>query len=410
MSKSTTKPSRPPAKQFDFALWSIILLAFVVRLVYVLVRAPDGIHGPDAELYDRIAWRLITEGRYIAEDHLHGMSLATRPALFPVVLGGIYAVFGRGVLAPRILQCLLGALTCGLTYSLGREAFNRRTGIFAGIGAAIFPQLIYYCGTTTTETLHIFLLTCAILLLFTGYRRDTRVAAWLAGGAALGLAVLARSAMLGLLPVLGLWLLIVVKSKRAAIARFLLVAVGAAAVMSPWVIRNYAALGRFVPATTEGGYTFWLTNNPRATGGGECYLPDDVAPFEGLDEVEADRLFYKMGFDFIRSNPGRTALLVAAKFGRLWRPWPHADHVGMTHAIIGGVSFVPVLLLAIIGAVMTWDRRRDLLLFYSLIGYTTILYCVYMAITRYRAPLMPVLLVLAGCAAARIVDRCRSRC
>jgi len=399
----------PASKRFDIALWSIILLALAVRLVYVLVRAPDGIHGPDAELYDRIAWRLITEGRYIAEDHLGGMSLATRPALFPVVLGGLYAIFGHAFLAPKMFHCVLGALTCGLTYSLGREAFDRRAGIFAGVGAAIFPQLIYYCGTITTETFHIFLLTCAMLLLLMGSRRNVRVTAWLAGGAVLGLAVLARSAMLGLLPVLGVWLLVVTQSKRAAIARFLLVAVGTAAVMSPWIIRNYAALGRFVPATTEGGYTFWLTNNPRATGGGKCYLPEDVTPFKGLDEVEADRLFYRMGFDFIRSHPGRAAQLFVAKFGRLWRLWPHADEpaVGVTNAIIGGVSFVPVLLLAVIGAAMSWARRRDLLLFYCLIGYTTVVYCVYMAVTRYRAPLMPVLLVLAGFAAARFLDRVR---
>jgi len=381
------------------------LLAVTVRLVYVLAFAPEGVHGPDAPLYDRIAWRLITEGRYAAEDHLGRMSQASRPVLFPVVLGGLYAIFGHGVVAPQVFQCLLGALTCGVIYSLGREVFDRRAGILAGIGAAIFPQLIYYCGALTTEILHIFLLTCAIFMLFVAYKRRAGLGWWFAGGATLGLAALARSAMLGLLPVVGLWMIIVTRNKRSAVVRFAFVVIGAAAAMSPWIIRNYTVFGKFVPATTEGGYTFWVTNNPNATGGGKCFLPDDTTPFERLNELEANRLFYKMGYDFIRGNPGRAAELVVAKFTRFWRLWPHVEEVGAANAIIGGVSFVPVVALAIAAAVMAWHRRRDLLLFYCLIAYATILYSVYMAVTRYRAPLMPVLLVMAGSAAARILER-----
>jgi len=379
-----------------------VLLALAVRLAYVLLAAPRLGLGPDAPLYDKIAWRLITEGRYAAEDHLGGMSHATRPVLFPVFLGGFFAVFGRGFVAPRVAQALLGAITCGIAASLGARIFGRRAGILAGIGAALFPQLIYYCGTITTETLHVFMLTSAVYVLHGAWKDAKGPAWWLAGGALAGLAILARSAMLGLLPALGIWLLIAARPRRAALARFGFVLAGAAVVMGPWAARNYAVLGRFVPATTEGGYTFWLTNNARATGGGECFLPDDLAPFRGLDEVDADRLFYRMGIEFVRENPGRAAALAASKFVRLWRPWPHADEVGGLVAIVGGISFTPVLALAIWGAAAAWDRRRELLLFYVLIGYTTVLCCMFMAVTRYRAPLMPVLLVLAGHAAARL--------
>jgi len=402
MNTCTSKPSQTTPQRTDRALWAIVALALALRLLYVLALAPEGFHGPDAPLYDRIAWRLITEGRYVAEDHLGGMSYATRPVLFPFVLAGIYAVFGRGFLAVRLFHCLLGALTCGVTYSLGREIGGRRTGAFAGIGAALFPQLIYYCGTLTTETLCVFLTTCGIYLAMRAYRREAGLWWWAAAGAMLGLAGLTRSAMLGLVPVVCLWLVVVAKRRRAALARAALMAAAAAAVISPWVIRNYAVLGEFVPATTEGGYTFWVTSNPKATGGGHCFLPDNMAPFFGLNEVEADRLFYRMGLRFARENPGRFVQLLGAKFVRFWRPWPHADEVGIGVAIVGGVSFVPVLLLAAAGVALAWDRRRELSLLYVQIGYTTVVYCVYMAVTRYRAPLMPALLVLASMAAVRI--------
>ena len=78
-----------PRERQDRALLLIILLAFVLRVVYVLAAGlPDVANGPDAPLYDKLAWRLITEGKYYAEDHLGRISQANRPVLFPFVLGG----------------------------------------------------------------------------------------------------------------------------------------------------------------------------------------------------------------------------------------------------------------------------------------------------------------------------------
>jgi len=408
------KQSQPPQSQADRAIWAVVCLALVLRLVYALAIAPAGYHGPDERLYDRIATRLITEGKYEAEDHFDKAperpvaferSKASRPVLFPFFLAGVRAVFGGGFAMPRVFQCLLGALTCGLVYSLGKEAFGRRAAIMAGAGAALFPQLIYYCGTLTTETLHIFMLTSAVYLLFAARRRDAGLPWWAAGGLCLGLAVLARSALLPFVPAAVLWVLISMKEKRTAAVRCAVIAAAATIAMAPWVIRNYREFGAFVPATTEGGYTFWLTNNPAATGGGECYLPADTRAFAGLGELAADRLFYRMGFEWIGANPGQFLKLCGAKFVRLWRPWPHADEVGTRAALIGGVSFVPVALLAVWGLAITWRRRRELLLFYLLIGCITAVSCLYMAVTRYRAPLMPVLLVPAGHAAAELLAR-----
>jgi len=204
-------------------------------------------------------------------------------------------------------------------------------------------------------------------------------------------------------------LLIQTPNRKSAAIRFACIIAGAAIIMSPWVIRNYRELGAFVPATTEGGYTFWVTNNPRAIGGGECFPPDDLTPFDGLSEVEADRLFYKMGIEHVKAQPRLFVRRVASRFVRLWRPWPHASEVGVKEAVIGGVSFVPVLLLFVAGVVMARRRWRELSLFYTLIIYTTAMCCVYMAVTRYRAPLMPVVLCVAGYAAVRLYKALRAK-
>ena len=181
--------------------------------------------------------------------------------------------------------------------------------------------------------------------------------------------------------------------------------------MAPWWIRNGNVFGHFMPATTEGGYTLWVTNNPRATGGGHCFMPEPPGTFEGMGEYEIDRTFQRMGADYIREHPGHFLRLAAAKFVDFWRLWPHADEpgVGLPAAIAAGLSFTPLLLLALWGALVTRARWRPLLLLYLLFLYYTSLHMVYMSITRYRVPIEPYLIVLAAAALVDLAGRARPR-
>ena len=90
-------------------------------------------------------------------------------------------------------------------------------------------------------------------------------------------------------------------------------------------------------------------------------------------------------------------MVVPAGYGvRFWRLWPHAEFVGAGAAVVGGLSFTPVLLLAVWGAAASGQQWRPLLLFYLLFLYYTGLHMVFMAITRYRVPIVPYLIVLAA--------------
>jgi hypothetical protein len=66
---------------------------------------------------------------------------------------------------------------------------------------------------------------------------------------------------------------------------------------------------------------------------------------------------------------------------------------------------VPILVLAIAGAIAARRRWRPLLLIYLLILYYTFLHMVFMAITRYRLPIEPYLIILAAVALARATRR-----
>jgi hypothetical protein len=80
-------------------------------------------------------------------------------------------------------------------------------------------------------------------------------------GIAGGLAALTRPAHLLFLILAGSWLL-----WKRGLSLAVVVAIGAAAVIGPWTLRNYRAYGRLVLIASEGGITFW-TGKPSAVAG-----------------------------------------------------------------------------------------------------------------------------------------------
>ena len=86
-------------------------------------------------------------------------------------------------------------------------------------------------------------------------------------GVLLGLALLARSTALALPPVLGIWLFLRHRDRRSLKVAAVFVVV-TYLVIAPWVVRNEFVM-KTLAVSTNGGYTLWLGDNPRATGGNQ---------------------------------------------------------------------------------------------------------------------------------------------
>lgn len=72
--------------------------------------------------YDGIATTVVAE-------HHHGNTWY--PPGYPLFLAVIYTLFGPKVIILRIIQAVVGALTCVVTYLLARRLFNEREGVLA---------------------------------------------------------------------------------------------------------------------------------------------------------------------------------------------------------------------------------------------------------------------------------------
>lgn len=336
---------------------------------------------------------------------------------YPFLLSLLFRVGGHDVpiVSARYLNALFGVLAVVGVFFLARGLFGDRTALVAALLAAVYPGAI---GTS------VFVLSeapfCPVLLacLLASVASDmaqtnpSRIAWTLATGASAGVGVLLRPSWLLFLPAIALVGLAFRENRRR---RFVQAAIGLLAmclVLTPWWIRNAKVVGRFVPTTLTVGASLYDGLHEGADGGSDMSF---IAPIESDEfhhptmdpaipfEVRIDRRLRNEAFDWARRHPGRVLELGWWKFSRMWSPWPR-ELAGKSWLVrlATGVSFVPLVALAIVGA---W-RFRGLgwrcLALWTPIAYFTALHMVFVSSIRYREPAMLPLMVLA---AAAIVSR-----
>ncbi|MCK4511253.1 glycosyltransferase family 39 protein, partial [bacterium] len=180
----------------------VFAVAFLLRAIYTYqVRYTPFFQtlGLDAKFYDQWA-------KDIAGGTAERGAFFMTP-LYSYFLATVYRLFGRDLLLVRMIQAGLGAATASLVYLLGRDLFDRRVGLLAGLLTAGYGALIFYDCSVLLTPLLVFLNVLAVYLIL---RADAsgKPIHYLAAGVALGLAIIGRAA--ALLPaaaaVLWIWL------------------------------------------------------------------------------------------------------------------------------------------------------------------------------------------------------------
>lgn len=153
------------------------------------------------------------------------------PPAYYMVLGLWIRVFGDGEQATHVLS-LIFALGCiPLAFGAARAVFDRTTGLFCAILAALDPYLTYYGQETRMYTMAAFLSLIVVWAYVQGVLRGSR--AWTAG-LVVSLALLVYTHNWGLFVCVGLAVTTAVFA-RERWRRFVLVAVGVAVLYAPWL-------------------------------------------------------------------------------------------------------------------------------------------------------------------------------
>jgi tetratricopeptide (TPR) repeat protein len=355
-----------------------------------------------------------------------------RVPLYTYYLAGTYAVFGASPVAPVAIQFVLGGLTCGLVFLLGRRLFGTLAGALAGFFFAFYRMAIYSDGEVLPTTLFILftLLTVHSILNFLD-RQRTRDSAL--AGLFLGLAYLTRPEIFVIAGALGI-ALAALGGKRAfrAIGVMGIVLVITMAAMG---LRNQAISGKFSLFSPQGAVNFYV-GNARYTSGKAPLAPPTRFPYaitadptedamvvgcrqaakervgRDLSDDELTGYYTRESLAEIRADLPRWLGLLVRKTCYLFNSHELSDIKYLPRYIerystvlrLPLVTYSLVMPLGLVGLWLVGARRRRSAWVISAASLGSAATCIlFFVVWRFRLPAVPFLAVLGGYALSEMV-------
>jgi len=440
----------------------IVVVAFGLRLAYLreIVHLPEfEIPAADAGYHDYWAWGLAsgdwTPPRQYEDPRITSTPYF-RPPLCPYFLAVLYRLFGHDYLAVRVVQMLLGSLSCALAYLLARRLFDRAAAVVSGFGMAAYWTFIYFDAELREVVLLVFL----HLVLLPGLlalRRRPGVWRGAGCGVVLGLAALGRANDLLLLPLVLFWLLLVDRGRpplRRRVGAAVALAVAAGGVIAAATVRNLTVAGEPVLISSNGGINLYVGNNELAMGYTVRLAPPlpefatafdypaivrAVEQFEGrsLAHAEVSRWFANRALDAVRAEPLRVAGLMARKAVLFWGgveiPSERDLNACRAESSLLGVlpgGFALLVSCGAVGVVYALGRRKvtagegvpaegsavpaaadrwDVALVLLVAAVYFVSFLPFFVTARFRVPITPIVLIFAAYGVVRTLKTLRSQ-
>ena len=393
----------------------LFLLASFLRILYAFYLKGD-IPVSDAAGYDVLGLNILKYGEYAFQP---GIPTAHRTPIYPLFLSGVYFLFGHSYLAVRIIQSLIGGLTCIIIYFIGKKTVNKNVGFIAATISIFYPFFIYYTGYLLVETLVTFLLAVAIYWLITSVEKPDWKNLSLSG-VFMGLAALCKPTAFVFVPFSVLGFLVILGIRKVStyrnIAIYLLFFI---LTLFPWISRNYIVFQRIIPSTTQLGYALLdgsMLFNAEHQWRIEQEEQTNPVLLKGkeLSEIERDDYYTREALKFIRHNPKHMLKLALWKFLKFWRLYPHTEsiytygHSKTLLVLISLLSYGILLPFSIIGIMFSIRKWKQFTFFYGLIVSFTIIHLIVWSQIRYRLPIMPYMVVFAAFSLNFIIEKARS--
>jgi 4-amino-4-deoxy-L-arabinose transferase-like glycosyltransferase len=401
--------------RFWVRLALVALLALTVRVGYIgIAKWHDEVEYSDA-LYYATQAQVLAEGDGF--DHReHDRPAADHAPLTQISQAPTALVFGRSVLAQRLVQAVYGTMAVVAIALLARKVAGDAAGLWAGGLAAVYPNLWVNDGVILAETMTAL---WVALLLWSVYAyvdeprgRQAAVVGALAGVAALARAELALLGILAFLPVAfhasRSW------ARRAGALG--LAGLAGAAVLAPWMVYNAGRFDKLVMISTNDGLTLIGANCDRQYDGPDpglwdiaCLPPgafDDATQRRDQSLVNAD--YRHLAVEYAKDNLGDLPRVAAVRVARTWSLYDPASMVRYSvnegrEELVGWAGFVTWWLLvplAVAGGIVLRQRGRPLWPLVAPVVVVTLISALFYGLLRFRVPAEVGLVVLAGVALA----------
>ena len=435
-------------------LWAVLAVALLLRLVHWAAVRDEPFFAQlamDSQEYDRWA-------REIAAGDWLGREVFFQAPLYPYAVALLYRLTGAGAgTGPRVemdvvylAQIALAVAGLWALFHAGRRMGGDGAGLAAAALGAVYGPFLFYDAQLLKESPAV-ALTCFLLAALTraltpsiplsrpsphpppappgegevahrngggGWKGSGW---WLAAGLLAGLLSLLRENMLLCLP----FLLPLAAAPAPARLRGLLrngglLACGVAVALAPVALRNLAVGGDPLPTTFQGGVNFYIGNNPEADGTYRPIVPGKQIPAlerrepvrlaeqelgRTLSAAEVSRFWLGKALAWARAEPAAYLRLQLRKLRLFWSWYEQPDAVDfywvrdeLSPLLRLLPGFGTVALLAVGGFAILLRRRQlgpfaPALLFALAWTLSTVAFFLF---SRYRLPVVPALLLLAG--------------
>jgi len=255
-----------------------------------------------------------------------GQACALRLPLYPLLVSPFVAGDTASV-GLTAVEAAIGAVLVYVTYRIGRELFNRATGLLAAAAVALSPYALVH-DTALQDTVLLNTLVGTSVWLLLRLRRPSNGITPVLAGTALALTLLTTARTALIVPCAVGWTALCAGSSWPSRRRnTALVVLPLAILVGGWLARNARAVGAPV-LTTESGESLWVANNAWTM----SHFPSEsidlsardsyasltareraILASAGDDEVAEDRILGQWGRDFIVAHPALTMRRAAIK-------------------------------------------------------------------------------------------------
>ncbi|MCP4784272.1 MAG: hypothetical protein GY878_12025 [Fuerstiella sp.] len=458
-------------------LIALVFTGITLRLLVLVFRGDD--LNTDPDVYVGIAQTIVAGNGICVPGS--DRPTAFRPPVYPLLLAALNLTGLKLTHAAGLINLVSGAVVIIGAWWMAREVgLPGRWPVLAAAAAALDPLLLRYSVLPMTECISAGLLTVAMLQivkLFSEQSASTansadswprltclnsrtaaptshnrfrqsvdcsnttpRMKTAIVAGLCFGLAGLCRPVGLVMCAAMTLSLLLAATLRQAGATRghsvtsaagkarstglagraylAVLPAVVAGVVVLPWIVRNAVQFGHFIPATTHGGYTLLLGNNPsfyrevvsakgQPAWHGESLdrwqqevladmLADGVEP---ADDVAIDAWNYDRAVQNIRQQPGLFLQSCLLRWKRFWALQPSVTETELPLLTATAVAiWYSVMWSGLVGSLFCADIRRSghiQLLWLAILSFLLV-HTFYWTNTRMRAPLTGIIVVLSA--------------
>jgi 4-amino-4-deoxy-L-arabinose transferase-like glycosyltransferase len=397
----------PP--QASRAPWLIFWVAFAVRVLYLTlahtyrIRAYDD-HMLFGEEMGRTARALATGYGFSDPFRGHTGPTAWVGPLFPLLLGGVFKLFG--VFTPLSAWVILtldspfSALTALAIWEIAALCFDQKVARWSAWIWALYPAAMQYAVRWVWDTSLTTFLFSWVFVVALRMRYGTTPGRWALLGMLWGLTALSNPALLIFLPACGLWILASTPDWKHQAGGVLLAAVLFTACLGPWTWRNWEVFHHFVPARGNFGAELYLGNGPGATGllmehDHPIQAPSQLRLYTRLGEIPYSKMRGEQAMAVIHSNP---MLFVGNTLKRVFFFWagvPHPSSKTEWVEYARSLNFIFGSVCGLLGLALALHRKVPAAwLFAWAFLLLPLVYYSVAAHARFRHPLEPLIVVL----------------